>query len=135
MEMNLLQTNIAYLKDVGPKKAEVLKKELGVATYQDMLNQFPFRYIDRSQIQKVAYINDDSVYYQLVGTISNIKLIGAPRATRATGLFSDETGSIEVVWFRGLKWIKNRFKPGVKYVLFGKASEFNHNFNFVHPEI
>ncbi len=135
MEMNLLQTNIAYLKGVGPKKAEVLKKELGVSTYQDMLNQFPFRYIDRSQIQKVAYINDDSVYYQLVGTISNIKMIGAPRATRATGLFSDETGSIEVVWFRGLKWIKNRFKPGVKYVLFGKASEFNHNFNFVHPEI
>ena len=135
MELNLLQTNIAYLKGVGPKKAEVLKKELGVATYQDMLNQFPFRYIDRSQIQKVAYINDDSVYYQLVGTISNIKLIGVPRATRATGLFSDETGSIEVVWFRGLKWIKNRFKPGVKYVLFGKASEFNHNFNFVHPEI
>ena len=109
--------------------------ELGVATYQDMLNQFPFRYIDRSQIQKVAYINDDTVYYQLVGTISNIKLIGSPRATRATGLFNDETGSIEVVWFRGLKWIKDRFKPGVKYVLFGKASEFNHNFNFVHPEI
>ena len=135
MEQNLLHTNIAYLKGVGPKKAEVLKKELGVFTYQDMLNQIPFRYIDRSQIQKVAYINDDSVYYQLVGTISNIKMIGAPRATRATGVFSDETGSIEVVWFRGLKWLKNRFKPGVKYVLFGKASEFNHNYNFVHPEI
>ena len=135
MEQNLLQTNIAYLKGVGPKKAEILQKELGVSTYQDMLNQFPFRYIDRSQIQKVAYINDDTIYYQLVGTISNIKLIGAPRATRATGVFSDETGSIEVVWFRGLKWLKNRFKPGVKYVLFGKASEFNHNFNFVHPEI
>ncbi len=135
MEQNLLQTNISYLKGVGPKKAEVLRKELGVSTYQDMLNQFPFRYIDRSQIQKVAYINDDTVYYQLVGTISNIKLIGSPRATRATGLFSDETGSIEVVWFSGLKWLKNRYKPGVKYVLFGKASEFNHNFNFVHPEI
>ena len=76
MEQNLLQTNISYLKGVGPKKAEVLRKELGVSTYQDMLNQFPFRYIDRSQIQKVSYINDDTVYYQLVGTISNIKLIG-----------------------------------------------------------
>ena len=135
MEQNLLQTNIAYLKGVGPKKAEILQKELGVATYQDMLNQFPFRYIDRSQIQKVAYINDESVYYQLVGTISNIKMIGAPRATRATGVFTDDSGSIELVWFRGLKWLKNRFKPGVKYVLFGKASEFNHNYNFVHPEI
>ena len=147
MEQNLLQTNIAYLKGVGPKKAEILQKELGVFTYQDMLNQFPFRYIDRSQIQKVAYINDESVYYQLVGTISNIKMIGAPRATRATGVFTapratratgvftDDSGSIELVWFRGLKWLKNRFKPGVKYVLFGKASEFNHNYNFVHPEI
>ena len=135
MEQNLLQTKIAYLKGVGPKKAEILQKELGVSTYQDMLNQFPFRYIDRSQIQKAAYINDESVYYQLVGTISNIKMIGAPRATRATGVFTDDSGSIELVWFRGLKWLKNRFKPGVKYVLFGKASEFNHNFNFVHPEI
>lgn len=135
MELNLLQTNIAYLKGVGPKKAEILHKELGVTTYQDMLNQFPFRYIDRSQIQKVANINDDSVYYQLIGTISNLQLIGNPRATRATARFSDNSGSIEIVFFRGLKWIKDRFKPGVRYVLFGKASEFNHNFNFVHPEI
>ena len=135
MEQNLLQTKIAYLKGVGPKKAEILQKELGVFTYQDMLNQFPFRYIDRSQIQKVANINDDTVYYQLIGTISNLQLIGKPRATRATARFSDDSGSIEIVFFRGLKWIKDRFKPGVRYVLFGKASEFNHNFNFVHPEI
>lgn len=135
MEQNLLQTKIAYLKGVGPKKAEILQKELGVFTYQDMLNQFPFRYIDRSQIQKVANINDDTVYYQLIGTISNLQLIGKPRATRATARFTDDSGSIEIVFFRGLKWIKDRFKPGVRYVLFGKASEFNHNFNFVHPEI
>lgn len=135
MEQNLLQTKIAYLKGVGPKKAEILQKELGVFTYQDMLNQFPFRYIDRSQIQKVANINDDTVYYQLIGTISNLQLIGKPRATRATARFSDDSGSIEIVFFRGLKWLNNRFKPGVRYVLFGKASEFSHNFNFVHPEI
>lgn len=135
MEQNLLQTKIAYLKGVGPKKAEILQKELGVFTYQDMLNQFPFRYIDRSQIQKVANINDDTVYYQLIGTISNLQLIGKPRATRATARFSDDSGSIEIVFFRGLKWLNNRFKPGVRYVLFGKANEFNHNFNFVHPEI
>lgn len=135
MEVNLLQTNISYLKGVGPKRAELLQKELNVHTYQDMLNQFPFRYIDRSQIQKVASIHDDTVYYQLIGTISNLRMIGEPRATRATAIFSDETGQIELVWFRGLKWLKNRFKPGVKYVLFGKASEFNHTYNFVHPEI
>ena len=135
MEVNLLHTNISYLKGVGPKKAEILNKELKVFTYMDMLNQFPFRYVDKSQIHKVAQVNDDLVYYQLIGTISQVQLIGAPRAQRATARFTDETGSIEIVFFRGLKWIKNRFKPNVKYVLFGKASEFNHNYNFVHPEI
>ena len=135
MEVNLLHTNISYLKGVGPKKAEILGKELKVFTFMDMLNQFPFRYVDKSQIHKVAQVNDDLVYYQLIGTISNVQLIGAPRAQRATARFTDETGSIEIVFFRGLKWIKNRFKPNVKYVLFGKASEFNHNYNFVHPEI
>ena len=135
MEANLLQTKIGFLKGVGPKRAELLQKELNVYTFQDMLNQFPFRYIDRSQIQKVAYINDDTVYYQLIGTISNLKMIGAPRPTRATAIFSDDSGSIELVWFRGLKWLKDKFKFGTKYVLFGKASEFNHTYNFVHPEI
>ena len=135
MEVNLLQTNISYLKGVGPKKAAILGKELKVFTFMDMLNQFPFRYIDKSQIHKVAQVNDDLVYYQLIGTISEVQLIGAPRATRATARFTDETGSIELVFFRGLKWIKDRFKPGKRYVLFGKASEFNHNYNFVHPEI
>ena len=135
MEVNLLQTKIGYLKGVGPKRAELLQKELGVVTYQDMLNQFPFRYIDRSQIQKVAQISDDTVYYQLIGRITDIKLIGAPRPTRAIGRFADETGSIEVVWFKGLKWLKDRFKPNERYVLFGKATLFNGTFNFAHPEI
>lgn len=135
MEVNLLNTKIEYLKGVGPRRAELLHKEMNVYTYQDLLNRFPFRYIDKSQIYKVAQVNDDLVYYQLIGTISDIQLVGAPRATRATARFSDETGSIELVWFRGLKWIKTSYKPGVRYVLFGKASQFNHNFNFVHPEL
>ncbi len=135
MEVNLLHTKIEYLKGVGARRAELLHKELNVYTYQDMLNQFPFRYIDKSQIHKVSQVCDDVVYYQLIGTISDLKPIGAPRATRATARFTDETGSIEIVWFRGLKWLKTKFKPGVRYVLFGKASEFNRRFNFVHPEI
>ena len=135
MEVNLLHTKIEYLKGVGARRAELLHKELNVYTYQDMLNQFPFRYIDKSQIHKVSQVCDDVVYYQLIGTISDLKPIGAPRATRATACFTDETGSIEIVWFRGLKWLKTKFKPGVRYVLFGKASEFNRRFNFVHPEI
>ena len=133
--LNLLDTNISYLKGVGPKRAELLQKELGVVTYQDMLNQFPFRYIDRSHIHKVSQIDNDNVYYQLIGTISDMQSYGQPRTTRITARFSDSSGSIEVVWFRGLKWIKTKFKAGQKYVLFGKASAFKNTYNFVHPEI
>ena len=133
--INLLDTNISYLKGVGPKRAELLNKELGVTTYYDMLNQFPFRYIDRSHIHTVNQIDNDNVYYQLIGTLSSMQSHGVPRTTRITAQFSDSTGSIEVVWFKGLKWIKTRFKAGQKYVLFGKASAFKNTFNFVHPEI
>ncbi len=133
--MDLLQTKIEYLKGVGPKRAELLNKELGIFTFQDLLDYFPFRYIDRSQIHKVRQICDDSVYYQLVGTVSNMQCIGAPRLTRITATFTDDTGSIELVWFKGLKWIKNRFQPGKKYLIFGKASVFNNRFNFTHPDV
>ena len=133
--VNLLDTNISYLKGVGPKRAELLNKELGVITFNDMLNQFPFRYIDRSHIHTVSQIDNDNVYYQLIGTMSSMQSFGAPRTTRITAQFSDSTGSIEVVWFKGLKWIKTRFKAGQKYILFGKASAFKNTFNFVHPEI
>ena len=132
---DLLQTKIEYLKGVGPKRAELLNKELGVFTFHDLLDYFPFRYIDRSQIHKVRQICDDTVYYQLVGTVSNMQTFGNPRVTRITATFTDETGSIELVWFKGLKWIKNRFLPGKKYLIFGKASVFNNRFNFTHPDV
>ena len=133
--LDLLQTKIEYLKGVGPKRAELLNKELGIYTFQDLLDYFPFRYIDRSQIHKVRQITDDTVYYQLVGTVSNMQCIGSPRVTRITATFTDDTGSIELVWFKGLKWIKNRVQPGKKYLIFGKASVFNNRFNFTHPDV
>lgn len=132
---NLLENKIEFLKGVGPKRAALLNKELGVFTFEDMLNQFPFRYIDKSKIHLVSEINDDTVYYQLVGRISNMQSHGGTRTTRITATFSDQSGSIGLVWFRGLKWVKSHFVPGQQYVLFGKASVFNNQFNFVHPEI
>lgn len=131
----LPDTKIEFLKGVGPKKAAVLSKELGVSTFEQLLGCYPFRYIDKSRIYKVQEIKDDSVYYQLVGSVSNIKSHGHPRATRITADFTDETGTIELVWFKGLSWVKTRFSPGLKYVIFGKASVFNGRFNFVHPEV
>ena len=94
--VDLLQTKIEFLKGVGPKRAELLNKELGIFTFQDLLDYFPFRYIDRSQIHKVRQICDDTVYYQLVGTVSNMQTFGSPRVTRITATFTDDTGSIEI---------------------------------------
>lgn len=133
--VDILSTKIEYLKGIGPKRAELLNKELGIVTFGDMLEYYPFRYIDKSRIHKVSEICDDTVYYQLIGTISNLQSFGSPRTTRMTAVFSDETGSIELIWFKGFKWIKDKFVRGKKYLVFGKANVFNNRFNFTHPDI
>lgn len=133
--VDILSTKIEYLKGIGPKRAELLNKELGIFTFGDMLEYYPFRYIDKSRIHKVSEICDDTVYYQLIGTISNLQSFGSPRTTRMTAVFSDETGSIELIWFKGFKWIKDKFVRGKKYLVFGKANIFNNRFNFTHPDI
>jgi ATP-dependent DNA helicase RecG len=132
---NLLDNKIEFLKGVGPKRAAILNKELNIYTYNDLLNYFPFRHIDKSRIYNVTEIDNDNIYYQIAGRIDNIKSFGSPRLTRITANLTDETGTIELVWFKGLKWIKTRFLPNQKYLLFGKASSFNNKFNFVHPDI
>jgi len=132
---NLLDNKIEFLKGVGPARAAILNKELNIFTFRELLNYFPFRHIDKSRIYTVNEIDNDAVYYQIVGKISNLKTIGSPRITRISADLTDDTGSIELVWFKGLKWIKSRFIPQQKYLLFGKASAFNNNFNFVHPDI
>lgn len=132
---NLLENKIEFLKGVGPRRAVVLNKELNIFTFGDLLNYFPFRHIDKSRIHTVVEIDNDNVYYQLAGRIENMKSFGSPRITRITATLTDETGSIELVWFKGLKWIRSRFLPQQKYLLFGKASAFNNKFNFVHPDI
>lgn len=135
MERNLLDNKIEFLKGVGPKRAELLNKELDIYTFGDLLFHIPFRYIDKSQVHKISDINSDQVYYQLIGQVTQMQSHGKQRVTRITARFTDESGSIELVWFKGLKWIQTRFEPGKKYVLFGKASIFNNQFNFVHPDI
>ena len=132
---SLLETNITYLKGVGPKKAVILKKELGIVVFDDLLNYFPFRYVDKSRVYNVSDIVSDSTYFQLVGRISNLQKIGDKRTRYITATLTDATGSIDLIWFRGLQWVLNRFQPGKKYVIFGKPSVFKNKFNFVHPEI
>jgi len=132
---SLLESNITYLKGVGPKKAEILKKEIGVVTFGDLLNYFPFRYVDKSKIYKVSDITSDNTYFQLVGTVSDLVKVGDKRARYVTATFTDDSGSIQLIWFRGIQWVLNRFVPGKKYVIFGKPSVFKNKFNFAHPEV
>ncbi|MDT8393753.1 MAG: ATP-dependent DNA helicase RecG [Bacteroidales bacterium] len=135
MSSTFLDTSIEYLKGVGPKRAALLKAEINVHTFGDLLQYFPFRYIDKSKIHKIAGINSDLAYVQLRGTISNLKAIGKPRTQRVTAILSDESGQIELIWFKGFKWLEGRFKPGVEYLVFGKPAEYNQRYNIAHPEV
>lgn len=132
---SILETPITYLKGVGPKKADVLQKEIGIKCFEDLLYYFPFRYVDKSKIYKVKDINNDSAYFQLKGKISNLNSVGDKRTKYIIAKFYDDTGSIDIVWFRGLKWVKEMIKPNTEYLIFGKPSVFKNSFNFVHPEI
>lgn len=135
MNISLLDKKVEFLKGVGPKKATVLAKELNIFTLNDLLQHYPYRYIDKSRIHKVSEINDETVFYQLVGTIENMQAHGGQRTSRITAWISDESGRLELVWFKGLSWVKTRFIAGKKYVIFGKATLFNGRYNIVHPEV
>jgi ATP-dependent DNA helicase RecG len=137
MSSNFLNTPIEYLKSVGPQRAELLKKELHIFKYSDLLTYYPFRYVDRTKFYKVNEINADLPYVQLRGKIRHTEMVGVKRAQRFVATFVDETGKLELVWFQGAKWIAEKTKPHLtnEYVVFGKPSAFNGKFNIAHPEI
>jgi ATP-dependent DNA helicase RecG len=135
MNSNFLQTPIEYLKGVGPNRANLLKKELGIHTFQDLLNLFPNRYLDRTQYYKISQLQQTNAEVQLLGKITHIKTVQQQRGKRLVATFIDETGSMELVWFRGHKWIKENLKNNVPYVIFGKTNWFNGTFSMPHPEM
>ncbi|MCZ4318725.1 ATP-dependent DNA helicase RecG [Aequorivita viscosa] len=135
MNANFLQTPIDYLKGVGPNRASLLKKELGIHTFQDLLNLFPNRYLDRTQYYKIGQLQQTNAEVQIVGKITHIKTVEQKRGKRLVATFIDETGSIELVWFRGQKWIRENLKLNVPYVIFGKTNYFNGSFSMPHPEM
>lgn len=130
-----LNTPIEFLKGVGPNRAELLKKEAGIFTFNDLLHYFPFRYVDRSQYHTVAELPQLDGYAQLKGKIVHVseRLIG--KQNRLIAKFQDHTGIIELVWFQGEKWIKPLLKPDVEFQVYGKAKLFGSSFNIPHPEI
>jgi ATP-dependent DNA helicase RecG len=134
--MNLFDTSIEYLKGVGPQRGDLLRKELNIHKYGDLVNLFPNRYIDRTRYYKINQLENNNSEVQIVGKIIHIKTVEQGKAkTRLVATFVDETGEMELVWFQGHKWIKESLKLNIIYVIFGKVAQFGANFNMAHPEM
>ena len=129
-----LKTKIEYLKGVGSKKADILRKEINISTYYDLLYYFPYRYVDKTHYVKISEIQSSEIYIQVVGKIVDTELIGNGRSTRLVAKLADDTGVIDLVFFKGLKWVKESLIVGNYYVIFGKPTLFNNEYNFAHPE-
>jgi ATP-dependent DNA helicase RecG len=132
---DFLDTDITYLSGVGPKRAELLNKELSIFTCRDLLYNFPFKYIDRTKYYKISELDPDLPFVQIKGMIKGYYSEGHGQGKRLVADFQDETGTIKLVWFKGLKWITGNYTPGVEYIVFGKPGVFNGLINIIHPEI
>ncbi|WGK94200.1 MULTISPECIES: ATP-dependent DNA helicase RecG [Flavobacterium] len=136
MQQNLLQTPIEYLKGVGPHRGELLRKELGIHKYGDLVNFFPNRYIDRTRYYKINELQNTTSEVQIIGKIIHIKTVEfGKNKKRLVATFVDDTGQMELVWFQGHKWIRESLKLNEVIVIFGKCSSFNGTFNMAHPEM
>jgi ATP-dependent DNA helicase RecG len=132
---DFLDTNITYLQGVGPKRAELLNKELSIFTFRDLLYYFPYKYIDRTRFYKIAELDPDLPFVQIRGIIKGYTTEGHGNSKRLVADFQDDTGTIKLVWFKGGKWITGSFSPGVEFIVFGKPGVFNGIINIIHPEI
>ncbi|WP_162126154.1 ATP-dependent DNA helicase RecG [Flavobacterium phycosphaerae] len=136
MSVTLLQTPIEYLKGVGPQRGELLRKEVGIHKYEDLLNFYPNRYIDRTGYYKINELNNNPAEVQIIGKIINIKTVEFGKGKkRLVASFVDETGQMELTWFQGHKWIRDTLKLNTHYVIFGKVTHFNGQYNMAHPEM
>lgn len=130
-----LATPIAYLKGVGPQRAELLSKELGISTFRDLLYFFPFRYIDRTRFYKVREIDPTISSVQVLGRLTKLTAVGEGRKRRLVGQLKDDTGIVELIWFQNVRWLEKSLSVGSVYVVFGKASLFNNQLSISHPEM
>jgi len=134
--MNLLQTPIEYLKGIGPSRGELLRKELNIHRYGDLMIFFPNRYIDRTRYYKINELQNSNAEVQIIGKIIHIKTVEfGKNQKRLVASFADETGQIELTWFQGIKWIRESLKLNEVYVIFGKTSNYGNQFSMAHPEM
>jgi ATP-dependent DNA helicase RecG len=118
MQAPFLLSPIEFLKGVGPLKAELLKSELHIHTFQDLLYHYPFRYVDRTQFNSVKDIQSDEVYYQLQGIITSKEILGQAHQKRLVMRFKDATGTVELVWFNGTQWVEKAIQIGQEYIVY-----------------
>jgi ATP-dependent DNA helicase RecG len=133
--MDAMQTALVYLKGVGPERARLLKEELQLRTYQDLLHFFPNRYIDRSRFYPINELPHSNAEIQIKGRITSVSYVQQKRGKRMIATFEDQTGSMELVWFRGHKWIRDQLKINTDYVVFGRLNWFKGNASMPHPEL
>jgi ATP-dependent DNA helicase RecG len=132
---HFLEQEIKFIKGVGPKRAELLEKELGVRTCGDLLYFFPYKYIDRSKIYTIREIDTTQTFIQIRGKISHFRMEGQRYKQRLIAVFTDGTGTIELVWFQGLQWVTRNYQLNTEYIVFGRPALFNHKLSIAHPEI
>ena len=133
--VDLSVRDIKFLQGVGPQRAAILEKELGIRSFKDLLYYFPYKYVDRSRLYLVREIDGNMPYIQLRGRILSFETFGEGRQRRLVGHFTDGTGVVDLVWFQGLKYVEGRFKANEEYIVFGKPTVFNGRINVAHPDI
>ena len=132
---DILVNPIEYLKGVGPLRADLLKKELSIFTFKDLLNHFPYRHVDKSTITLIRDIGPHLEYIQVLGKLTSLETIGDRRSKRLVAEIRDETGVLELVWFQGISWVSKMLKIGQPYKVFGRLSFFQSNPQITHPEM
>ena len=135
MAEQILKTPIEYLKGIGSQRAEILKKDLEIFCYADLLEHYPFRYIDRTRFYKIRELDPDLPAIQILGRIVSKEIIGDKHVKRLVARFKDDTGSMELVWFQSIRWIDKIIQPGAVFIVFGKPTLFNGHFSISHPEL
>ncbi|MFM1929947.1 MAG: ATP-dependent helicase RecG [Bacteroidota bacterium] len=134
-QSTLLSSPIEYLKGVGPLRADMLKKELNLYTFGDLLNHFPHRHIDKTQVTPIAQITPDQDFVQVRGDLMGMEILGEKRSKRMVSQLRDASGQIELAWFQGINWVQKQLVEGQTYIVFGRVSFFNGRAQIVHPEI
>jgi len=132
---NILSSPIEYLKGVGPQRGDLLKKELGIFTFYDLLNHFPYRHVDKTKVNLISDIYSATDYIQVAGTLLHMETAGIRNGRRLVAQLKDNSGVLELAWFQGINWIQKNLEPGRQYLVFGKVSYFQGKPQMVHPEM